>query len=127
MNKASGSNRSTLSQTRRRVWRAVLLVTVLTGFNGFSQSSFAQTAKKDTKPLRLASVRVTTAPTVDGNGTDPVWRSAKPLEVVAKRFDARLCPFRSHGYTHLFSDLLGRCDSRHLPQIMDLECREKGL
>ena len=85
MHKASVINRSTRSQIRRRVWRVVLLVTVLTGFAGFSQRSFTQTAKKDIKPLRLASVRVTTAPTVDGSANDPLWRSAKPLEVVAKR------------------------------------------
>ncbi len=37
------------------------------------------------KPTRLVSIRVTAAPTVDGNGDEPVWRSAVPLQVVAKR------------------------------------------
>jgi hypothetical protein len=60
-------------------------VIALTGFAGFSLRSFTQTTKKDNKPLQIVSVSVMKAPTVDGIGNDPVWGSAKPLAVVAKR------------------------------------------
>lgn len=85
MNTASVSNLPAPSRMGRRALRNLILFTVLTGFAGFYAESYTQTTKTGPKPLRLVSVRVTSATIVDGNGSDPVWRSAAPLEVVAKR------------------------------------------
>ncbi len=85
MNKASISNRLAPRRLIRCVLQTLILFTLLTAFAGFYTKSFSQTAKTAAKPLRLVSVRVTTAPTVDGSANDQAWRSAAPLEVVAKR------------------------------------------
>lgn len=84
MNTASASMRPAPSRMRRRSLRTFMLSMVMIGFAGVYAVS-SQTTKMGAKPLRLVSIRVTTAPTVDGKGEDTVWRSATPLQVVAKR------------------------------------------
>ena len=85
MNTPSLSNLPAPSRMRRRALRTLMLFTVMTGFAGFYDETFTQTTKTDFKPLSLVSVRVRSAPVVDGKGSDPVWRSAAPLRIVAKR------------------------------------------
>lgn len=85
MNKASVSNRLAPSRMKKHIVRTAILFAVLTGLTGSYAESYTQTMMTGAKPMRLVSVRVTTAPSVNGKGNDPVWRSAAPLEVVAKR------------------------------------------
>lgn len=85
MRSASACKRATSSRMKKLTAPILVLFIVLMGLAGIYAESYAQTPKTGAKPMRLVSVRVNTAPTVDGRGNDSVWRSAKPLEIVAKR------------------------------------------